>query len=231
MRNVLTLFTGVFALGGASHAAIMPGVVGFQMGLYSAAGEYRWIDDVLSYGPTTTTQGYASPAAPFLSAITVDVSVQDVAPGVRTLTFEVFADDPSGQFFPSGPVAVDGSDVTDFAFAFGMSLDGIFPGAANTAYLDPELIQIIGVEGNLYSSLGVPFTAVDFGLFIEEYGPGVFGGRVYYFALGDDGQPDIGITEQDLSRYRVTITYTIIPAPGGVAAMLACGVLGAFRRR
>lgn len=231
MRNLFALFAGALALTSAANAAIIPGTVGFQMGLYSDAGEYLWIDDVLLYNPGTTPHGFASPAGQFLSDITVDVTVEDVTPTTRTLTFDVFADDPTGQFFPSGVIAVNGSDVIDFAFSFGMNLNGFFPGAPNTPFFDADLIEILGVSGNLYSSTDEPFTAVDVGLFYEEFNPGEFGGRIFFFSTDDDGNPDIGVTEQDLSRYSVTITYSIIPAPGGAAMLGVMGLTGAFRRR
>jgi len=225
MLSIQAMIVSVSA--GVASAAVLPsGTVGFQLGVFSANNDFIWANQSVSYGPGTTSASIGTPAAGFLSDIRVDVTTTQIDATTRSVTYDIVSTDPTGLLFPAGSLTLDGEQVEDIAFSFGMDLFGPFPGAANDPFFDAELVDILSTSGNLFSLDGTPFvTGGGAGLFTEPYGPGEFGGRVFYSGGAD------GPTAFPLSRGTATIVYSIVPAPAAGGALVLGGLVAARRRR
>lgn len=222
MLSIQAMIVSVSA--GVASAAVLPsGTVGFQIALFSVNNDFIWADQSVSYGPGTTSTSIASPAAPFLSDIRVDVTTTQIDANTRSVTYDIVSTDASGLLFPDNPVVLGGEPIDTLGFSFGMELFGAFPGVANDPFFDADFVSILDVSGNGFFVDDTPFLANSDGLFTEVYSADEFGGRIFYSAGDGD------ITDQSLSRFTATVTYSI-PTPAA-AGMLGLGGLVAVRRR
>ncbi len=156
----------------------------------------------------------------FGAPLSLTLDQAQIAPNQYRLTITAQVTDPAAEILPGGVTFSNGTLITSLGLdigdsTFGGGADGLNPASwisIDAATIDASIDGFLGLDFDILST-------------VTQFGADALRPRGYVSAGGNrlDGFGIDGL--------RISLTYSVVPAPGAAAALGAAGLLAARRRR